>query len=74
MASTDFDLAATTTAVAISTLEKGKTYGVGLFSSEMDSFLRIEGSKRNNLAEDDDSGDGLNSRISFSPTEDGVYR
>jgi hypothetical protein len=55
-------------------LEKGKTYVVGLFSSEMDSFLRLEDSKRNNLAEDDDSGEGLNSRISFSPTEDGVYR
>jgi hypothetical protein len=55
-------------------LEKGKTYVIDLISGQMDCYLRIEDSKKNNLSEDDDGGEGLNSRLSFSPTEDDVYR
>jgi hypothetical protein len=55
-------------------LEKGKTYIVELMSGQMDSFLRIEDATMAQLAEDDDGGEGLNSRISFNPPEDGVYR
>jgi hypothetical protein len=55
-------------------LAKGKTYIIDLISGQMDCFLRIEDSQKNNLADDDDGGDGLNSRLTFTPDDDGVFR
>jgi hypothetical protein len=55
-------------------LAKGKTYVIDLISGQMDSYLRIEDSAKTNLAEDDDGGEGLNSRLTFTPTDDGVFR
>ncbi len=55
-------------------LEKGKTYVVDLISGQMDCYLRIENDKKENLAEDDDGGEGLNSRLTFTPKDDGVFR
>ncbi|MBX9680604.1 MAG: PPC domain-containing protein [Gemmataceae bacterium] len=55
-------------------LKAGKTYTVALESTAFDSFLRIEDSKGNNLAEDDDGGNGSDSLIQFRAPDDGVYR
>ena len=55
-------------------LEKGKSYQIDMMSKAFDCYLRLENSKREQLAEDDDSGDGTDARIEFTPTEDGVYR
>lgn len=55
-------------------LKAGKTYAVSLESTAFDSFLRIEDSKGNNLAEDDDGGNGSDALIQFRAPEDGVYR
>ncbi|MBI2804315.1 MAG: redoxin domain-containing protein [Planctomycetes bacterium] len=55
-------------------LQKGKTYTIDMVSSQMDSYLRLQDAKGKQLAEDDDSGGGLNARIQFSCTADGDYR
>jgi hypothetical protein len=43
-------------------------------SKEFDSFLRLEDAGKKQLAEDDDSGGGVDAQIVFTPTADGVYR
>jgi WD40 repeat protein len=55
-------------------LEQGRMYVIDLMSSEMDTYLRIEDSRGNKLAEDDDGGEGLNSRLTFTPQQSGDYR
>jgi hypothetical protein len=55
-------------------LKAGKTYAVSLESGRFDAFLRIEDAKGNNLAEDDDGGNGSDSLIQFRAPEDGVFR
>lgn len=52
----------------------GKTFVVDLISGSMDAFLRIEDEQGNELASDDDSGEGLNSRIAFTPPAAGTFR
>jgi tetratricopeptide (TPR) repeat protein len=53
----------------------GKTYILDLESSEFDTLLRLEDEKGKLLAENDDiSPDNLNSRLTFTPKQDGVYR
>jgi len=52
----------------------GKTYTIDMISLQMDSFLRLEDASGRQLAQDDDSGGGLNARISFRAPEEGVYR
>ena len=54
-------------------LIKGKTYLIDMMSVEVDSYLRLEDSAGNQLAEDDDSGGNLNARIRFTVTKDDVY-
>ncbi|MBI3407956.1 MAG: PPC domain-containing protein [Planctomycetes bacterium] len=54
-------------------LQKGKSYVIDLSSDDFDSFLRIENAAGKELAWDDDSGGGLNSRLRFEPTQDGTY-
>ncbi len=54
-------------------LEKGKTYVIDLQSTEMDSYLFLYGPTGTKLAEDDDSGGALNSRIVFTPAETADY-
>jgi hypothetical protein len=55
-------------------MQAGKTYTVDLMSEDFDSYLRIENDEKGKLAEDDDGGGFLNSRIVFTPAADGTYR
>jgi hypothetical protein len=51
----------------------GESVTIDLTSDDFDSYLQIVGPGLSQLT-DDDSGDGLNSRLSVSFPEDGVYR
>ena len=55
-------------------MQAGKTYTLDLASEEFDAYLRIENDEKGKLAEDDDGGGFLNSRIVFTPTSDDTYR
>lgn len=57
-------------------LKKGFTYTIDLISRDpgVDPYLYIENSDKEVIAEDDDSGGGLNSRLIFAPNKDGKYR
>jgi hypothetical protein len=55
-------------------MKAGKVYTIDMVSTELDSYLRLQDSKGTELAEDDDSGGGLNARIIFNCTADGEYR
>jgi hypothetical protein len=55
-------------------LKAGKTYVIDLKSKDFDSFLRLENAGGQQLAEDDDSGGGLDARITFTCENDGIYR
>jgi serine protease Do len=52
----------------------GSTYTIDLESADFDAYLRLEDPDGKQIAEDDDSGGKLNSRIVFSPETEGVYR
>jgi serine protease Do len=54
-------------------LQAGQTYVIDLESATMDSYLYLFDGKSKLLAQDDDSGDDLNSRIVFRAERDGVY-
>jgi hypothetical protein len=54
-------------------LLKGKSYIIDHVSSDFDAYLRLEDSAGNTLAEDDDGGGMLNSRIRFTPVKDDVF-
>lgn len=54
-------------------VQAGKTYTFDLVSEDFDSYLRLEDSDRNKLAEDDDGAGFLNSRIVFTPKDDGTH-
>lgn len=54
-------------------VEKDKTYVIDLESEAFDAWLRLLDSKFRQLAEDDDSGGNLNSRIEFRAEADGVH-
>lgn len=55
-------------------LKAGQVYTIDLVSSQFDAFLRLQDNKGKQLAEDDDSGGGLNARIIFKCPRDGEYR
>jgi len=55
-------------------LKKGKVYVIDLVSTDFDSFLRLEDSKGKQLAQDDDGGGNLNSRITITAPEDDKYK
>lgn len=52
---------------------KGQSYVIDLVSTDFDSYLRLVDSADKQLAEDDDGGGNLNSRIRFSPEKDDTY-
>jgi hypothetical protein len=54
-------------------MEAGKTYVISLNSEQFDSYLRVEDSKKKNLAEDDDGGGFPNARIVFTCRTSGTY-
>ncbi len=56
------------------TMKAGKTYTLDLASEDFDAFLRIEDESKFKLADDNDGGGFLNSRIVFTPKEDATYR
>ncbi len=55
-------------------LKGGTPYRLDLVSGEIDSFLIVQDQGGRQLALDDDSGGGLNARLTFTPPADGVYR
>jgi hypothetical protein len=55
-------------------LEANRSYVIDLESMQFDSYLRLEDAAGTNLAQDDDGGGNLNSRINFRPTQSGLYR
>jgi hypothetical protein len=55
-------------------MEAGRGYRIDLESRDFDAYLRVEDPDGMSLAENDDGGDGLNSRILFTPTRPGNYR
>jgi hypothetical protein len=55
-------------------MKQGQTYQIDLVSRAFDAFLRLEDESGKQLAMDDDSGGGLNSRIFFKVPKDGSYR
>src|SRR4029079_8339680 len=54
-------------------LVKGKAYIIDLVSTDFDAYLRLEDAAGTQLAEDDDSGGNLNSRIRFTATKDDTF-
>ena len=55
-------------------LEKGTNYTFDLTSSRFDTYLKLLDSQGKLLRHDDDGGDDLNSRITFTPSAGGTYR
>ncbi len=55
-------------------LEKGATYQIDLMSKMFDSFLTINDMDGKKIADDDDGGDGFNSRIVIEAESSGTYR
>src|SRR5207249_8495492 len=58
-------------------LVAGKTYVIDMVSPDskaLDPYLVLSDAAGKKLAEDDDSGGGLNARIVFHAEKDGVYR
>mgnify|MGYP001571148621 CR=1 FL=1 len=55
-------------------MKAGSTYLIDLKSRQFDCFLRLENSSGQQLAEDDDSGGGLDSRIVHKATKNDTYR
>ncbi len=54
-------------------LKAGVTYTIDLESPDVDSYLYLFDAKSKLLAQDDDSGGDLNSRITFRATQNGVF-
>lgn len=55
-------------------LEEGKTYQIDHRSKDFDAYLFLEDPAGAKLAEDDDSGGGLDSRIVYKAAKTGDYR
>jgi Bacterial pre-peptidase C-terminal domain len=53
---------------------KGNKYQIDLMSSDFDTWLRLENSKGKEIAEDDDGGEGTNSRLIYEATETGEFK
>jgi hypothetical protein len=49
-------------------------FQIDLVSNDFDSFLRVLDKNGKELASDDDSGGGLNARLTFTPPAAGTYR
>ena len=54
--------------------KKGVAYQIDLMSRQFDAYLRLEDKNGNELAEDDDGGGMLNSRIIFNCQRDDDYK
>jgi hypothetical protein len=56
------------------TFEKDKAYIIDLISRDFDCWLRVADADGKTLAQDDDGGDGLNSRLRFVPANTGGFQ
>lgn len=54
--------------------EQGRTYVIDLMSNEIDAYLYLADTNNLIVAEDDDGGNGLNSRIVFTAPVTGDYK
>ncbi len=55
-------------------LDKGKSYQIDLQSKDFDAYLYLRDAQGKVLAEDDDGGGGLNSRIVYTPDENAMFQ
>jgi hypothetical protein len=55
-------------------LEAKSTYVISMNSMEFDAYLKLEDSTNDIVAEDDDSGAGLNARIVYTVPKSGTYK
>lgn len=55
-------------------LEVGAVYIINARSQQFDTLLKVEDKQGKFLAQDDDGGDGTNSRLEFAPPASGEYR
>jgi hypothetical protein len=55
-------------------MSPNKTYIIDMESREFDAYLRILDAGGKQLAYDDDGGEGLNSRLRFTPPREGDYQ
>ncbi|MCI0682965.1 MAG: PPC domain-containing protein [Gemmataceae bacterium] len=55
-------------------LPAGQTLTIDLTSTAFDTYLRVEDEDGNEVAADDDGGEGLNSRVTLTPPRAGNYR
>ena len=56
------------------TFDKDKTYTIDLMSRDFDCWLRIADADGKTLTQDDDGGEGLNSRLRFTAARTGAYQ
>jgi hypothetical protein len=54
-------------------MKAGKTYVIDLLSNDFDAYLRLRNSFGQQVAQDDDSGGGLNARITYACLQSGTY-
>jgi thiol-disulfide isomerase/thioredoxin len=55
-------------------MSAGTIYAIDMKSKDFDTFLRLEDAAGKKLDEDDDGGEGSNSRLFFEAPKDGMYR
>ena len=55
-------------------MEAGKSYEINLTSPTFDTYLFLRDRTGKLLVRDDDGGEGLNSRITYTPTVTGEYQ
>jgi hypothetical protein len=55
-------------------LKKGIAYEIDMMSKQLDSYLRLEDETGKEVASDDDSGEGFNARIKYTPKQDGTFK
>lgn len=56
------------------TLSQGRTYVISMTSTQFDTYLMVLDVNGRRLAFDDDSGEGTNARVNFTPPRTGLYR
>jgi hypothetical protein len=54
-------------------LKAGRVYQIDMVSNKIDSYLRLETAEGKQIAEDDDSGGGINARIIYRPGKEGTH-
>ena len=55
-------------------MTKGRTYQIDMKSKDIDSYLRLENPAGDEVAKDDDSGDGLDARIIYKADATGDFK